>query len=137
MSEQIELKSGRILMLGTPPFGKAKRLFKAIANELKQVEIELESLDLKTLGGKDINAFKNAIMQLIGSDALEAAFWDCAVHSTLNSEKITERVFDPEDARSDYLPVVWEVIRHGLSPFFKNLSLSSLTPGNQSSNVPA
>jgi len=127
MSEPITLKSGAVLVLGSPSFAHGMKLFKVIVNELKLVDLDISSLDLRTFAGKDINSLKNAIFQLLGSDALEAAIFDCAIKSTYNSMKITRETFAPDEARADYFPVAWEVIKHSLRPFFSNLDLSFLT----------
>lgn len=127
MSDPITLKSGAVLVLGTPTFAHGMKLFKVIVNELKLVDLDISSLDLRTFAGKDINSLKNAIFQLLGSDALESAVFDCATKSTYNSMKITRETFNPDEARADYFPVAWEVIKHSLRPFFTNLDLSFLT----------
>lgn len=125
MNETITLKSGRELQLGLAPFSVGMKLFKTIANELKNVEIDLDTLDLKKIGGKDINTLKNAIFQLAGSDALEMALFQCMERCLYDGQKIGRTTFEPEDARQDYLPVAWEVMKYNLAPFFKGLELSS------------
>ena len=136
MSEPITLKSGAILILGTPSFAHGMKLFKVIVNELKLVDLDLSTLDLRAFAGKDINSLKNAIFPLLGSDALENAIFDCAMKSTYNSMKITRDTFTPDEARADYLPVAWEVIKHTLRPFFVNLDLSFLSADKPEQNAP-
>jgi hypothetical protein len=127
METAITLKSGAILELKMAPFSSGMKLFKTIANELKGVDVELGGLDLKEIGSKDINSLKNVIFQLLGSDAIEACFFDCAKHSLHEGQKISRLTFEPENARGDYLPVAWEVIKFNIAPFFSGLDLSSLT----------
>ena len=128
MSEdQITLKSGAMLELKMAPFAKGTKLFKVIASELKGVEIELGDLKMSDIGSKDINSLKNVFFQLIGSDALEAAFFDVAGHSLHDGQRITRTTFEPEKTRGDYLPTAWEVIKFNVAPFFSGLDLSSLT----------
>jgi len=111
------------------------RLFKTLANELKQVDVKLESLNLETLKGSDVNAIKNALFQLLGSDNVERAVADCMARCLYRGVKITPATFEPEDARPDYFPVAWEVVKFNLAPFFKNLDLSSMTsPAPATSN---
>lgn len=127
MNESVPLKSGRTLVLGMASFSVSMKLFKTIANELKQVDAEfnIESVDLKKLGEKDINTFKTAILQLLGSDALEMAVFQCAEKCLLDGQKITRQTFEPEDMRPDFFPVAWEVIKYNLTPFFTGLEFSS------------
>jgi hypothetical protein len=134
MSEPITLKSGAILILGTPSFSQSTKLFKVICNELRLVDMDISSMDIRTFAGKDINSIKNALLQLLGSDAVENALFECAIRSTYNSLKITRDTFSPEDAREDYFLVAWEVIRHTLRPFGK--SLASLLPTNEVAQPP-
>ena len=46
---------------------------------------------------------------------------------TIDGKKVVKDTFEPEDARQDYLPVAWEVMKLNLTPFFRGLDLSSLT----------
>lgn len=130
MNEIVILNSGSKLELGMAPFVVGMRLFKTVANELKVVDVQLnlEDMNLRKLADKDINTFKNAILQLVGSDALEASLFECMKRCLYNGEAINVKTFEPEDARADYLPVAWEVMKYNLAPFFRNLNLSSDKP---------
>lgn len=125
--DPIQLKSGHLLELGIPDFGPSRELFKTLARELRDVNIELDSLDLKTIQGKDVNQFKNVILQILGSDAIEACVFKCAEKSLLEGEKIVLSTFSKPEMRPDYLPVAWEVIKLTLTPFFAGLEFRSST----------
>ena len=127
METEITLKSGAMLELKTASFSAGMKLFKAIAAELKGVDVDLGGLDLKEVGSKDINSLKNVILQLLASEQIEAAFFECAKKSLHNGQSIVRQTFEPETARGDYLPVVWEVVKFNIAPFFSGLDLSSLT----------
>lgn len=118
------------------PFSKGTKLFKVIASELKGVEVELGDMKMADIGSKDINSLKNVIFQLIGSDALEAAFFDVAMHSLHDGQSIKRAIFEPDSARGDYLPTAWEVIKFNIAPFFSGLDLSSLTKSSPKPNGP-
>lgn len=133
MVEAITLPSGHVLELGVPEFSSAKKLFKTLARELRDVDVNLENLDLKEIGGKDINVFKNVFLQVAASDAIEACVFECAAKSMLNGQKITVNTFNDVDLRQDYLLVAWEVIKLSLTPFFSSLSLRFSTPVKASS----
>lgn len=124
MNETITLASGASLELGMADFKVGLRLFQVICRELKLVDIDIDFSNLKQLAGKDINTFKNAILQLAGSESVEKAVFDCMAKSLYNGQRIEPKTFEPEDARGDFLPVAWEVIKYNLVPFFKNLGLS-------------
>lgn len=135
MQDPITLKSGSILEVGIAPFSAGTRLMKVVAKELSTVSFNLNLSSFAELSGQDINVLKNALFQLMQSDALEAALMECAKKSTYNGQKITPTTFEPEDARQDYLPVAWEVMKANLSPFFKGLNLSSLTSAKPNSDA--
>lgn len=117
----IDLPSGTRLEIQVAPFSVGTKLYKTIANELKTVSIGA-NLDLAQLGQMDVNDLKGALFQLLGSDALEQAVFDCFKYTVYNGEKgVTRATFEAEDARGDYLPAAWEVIRVNVTPFFKSL----------------
>ena len=136
MQDPITLKSGSTLEIGIASFASGNRLMKTVARELAAVSFDFNLSNFSDLSGQDINVLKNAVFQLLQSDALEAALMECAKKSLYNGEKITPQTFEPEDARQDYMPVAWEVMKANLSPFFKGLDLSSLTSAKPSSNAP-
>lgn len=127
MHDPITLKSGAQLALTIAPFAVGNRLLKTVARELAAVDFDMDTVNFSELSGKDINTLKNALFQLLQSDALETALLECMKRCLYNNERITETTFEPEDARPDYLPVAWEVIKVNLRPFFSGLDLSSLT----------
>jgi hypothetical protein len=126
--EAIVLKSGHVFDPGIPDFGPATKLFKTVARELRDVDIDLEKLDLTKLEDLDAGFFLKAFLQVAGSDAIEACVFECAVKSRINDLKIQRGTFEAEDMRQDYLPVAWEVIKMTLIPFFAGLSLPSSSP---------
>lgn len=136
LPEKITLKSGAILEIQLSPFAEAMRLFKTIANELKAVDIHLDGLTIDKIKGTDINGLKNGILQLLGSDALEAAVRTCQARCLYNGEKINGQTFEKPEARQDYLPVAWEVVKFNMAPFFAGLDLSSLTSARPTSSAP-
>lgn len=133
---EITLKSGAILAVQIAPFSSGSKLLKTILRDLKDVDIQLENLDLTQIAGQDINTFKNAICQLLGSDALELVVFECMGRCTYNGIRIVRDTFEPENARQDYLPVAWEVIKVNLRPFFSGLDLSSLASSPLKSDDP-
>lgn len=138
MSEQTEitLKSGAMLELHMASFADGMKLFKVIVNEVKQVDVDLSGLDVQGLAGKDLNSIKNLIFQLLGSDAVEQAFYQCAAKSLHNGQKITKATFEPTESRGDFLPTAWEVIKLNIAPFFSGLDLSSLTKDKPTQSGP-
>lgn len=142
MSETVTLKSGRTLVLNTAPFAVGRKLLKQVALELRAVNVDVTNLDLNLEVGslmqdpRALTTIKNLFCQLIASDEIETAMFECAARCTIDSQKINRDAFEAPDMRGDFLPVAWEVIRHNLTPFFANLSLSSLASGVAPKSAP-
>lgn len=144
------LPSGAKLSMQVAAWGIAANLRWAIAQEMKAVGMDFSSgliqgllkaasledmtqkrvAILKLLGNEEVDTLKNLLMQLGGSPRLEGVIFDCLICCTYNGVKITKDIFEPEDARADFYPIVWEVLKLNLRPFFKSLlsTLSSPTP---------
>lgn len=133
---EIQLNSGAVLAVSIAPFSSSKKLLNVVMQELKDVDLELENLDLANFASQDINTLKNAICQLLGSENLERAVFECMAKCTYNGSRIVKDTFEPEEARADYLPCAWEVIKANLRPFFKNLDLSLLASAPAPSENP-
>lgn len=137
-NETVTLPSGRELVLQAPDFALANRLRRAIAKELAATKIEIalpvgpaafaRALD------RDFpaNDLKNVLCGLLGSEEIETILAQCMATCLYNGTKISSPGTFEEDkqARADYLPIAWEVIRFSLAPFFEGLAskLSTLAP---------
>lgn len=138
MQDPITLKSGSTFQGTVAPFEDADELAKIVAKELLAVDFNMETVNFAELSGKDVNTLKNVAFQLLSSKALSGQLWKCLTRCLLNGQKITKESFAAEEARQDYYPVAWEVMKLNLRPFFKGLDLSSLTSVEMPpSNAPA
>lgn len=119
--KEITLKSGAVLRIGLPPFQDSKNLFQAVIRNMKSVEInnKIETLE----------AFVGALLgsQLADAD-IEKSLWECMKQATYNSKKpgsafikITPEIFEPIDARGDFIDVCLEVAKENLAPFMNGL----------------
>lgn len=120
--EPITLPSGRVLDVKIVPFSMGKKLFKTLARELLAVRLDLDITKIKNVGDLDVNVLKDALLQVIASDAIEGCFFECAEKCLIDGQKITKDSFEHETARQDYLPAAWEVMKANLTPFFKGLA---------------
>ena len=133
--QTITLQNGHVLGLTIADFGPANRLRKEIVRELRSVKIDTD-IDLSNakkllemeLDPKTLNTIKDLVCQLLGSDAVEAAVFECMKKCTLQGEKVTQQTFDNAEMREDFLVVAWEVIKTNVGPFFAGLDLRSLVP---------
>ena len=126
--DPITLPSGRTLEVKIVPFSMGKKLFKTLARELLLVRLDLDITKIKNVGDLDVNVLKDALLQVISSDAIEACFFECGEKCLIEGVKITKDSFEHETARQDYLPAAWEVMKANLTPFFKGLA-SALPTG--------
>ena len=133
------LPSGTKMGIEIASWGVVGILRRALAKEMKAVDIQLSDSVLgaalskdpraimAALGGSDVNGLKNIVMQLLGSQEVEEAVFMCMVKCTLQPEgeavqKITAATFEPEARREDFIPAAVEVIRQNLTPFIKSLN---------------
>lgn len=124
-----KLTSGAELTLNIASWDEADALQQAVIRELIAVQFDM---DLKNLFGddvssKDINTIKNAVFQIAQSKAVRAALAPCLERCLYNGQKLTLKdTFNSPSARRDFYPVVWEVMKLNLAPFFADLNLLSL-----------
>jgi hypothetical protein len=138
MQDPTTLKSGHILTVSLAPFSDANKLLKTVARELTAVSFDLDlgNVDLAKIAPKDINTLKNAAFQLLQSEAVETALFKCMERCLYDGQRITRETFDGPEARADFLPVAWEVMKENLTPFFKNLGFASSISEAPQSNAP-
>jgi len=137
MKDPILLKSGASLTVSLASFADGTRLLRVVARELAAVNFDMDLVNFEELSGKDVNVLKSAICQLVQSEAIEGVLKDCMKKCLYNGTRIVfPDTFEAEDARQDYLPVVWEVMKANLRPFFAGLSLSSSTSKEPSTSDP-
>ncbi len=135
MNQTTTFKSGNRLTIQCAPFAVATALRRAVASELKAVAIDTSGIDFGNLlgSGVPLNTIKDLLMQLLASEKIENAVWDCIEKGPvlLNDMKMTRTMFDGptgEPLRVDYLNSAMEVALANLTPFFAGLDLSWLKP---------
>ncbi len=115
--DTIELPSGALLSVKTAPFKDARELYKAILREMKFVQIDFKP-DSKT-------DFQQYLLQFFlsgfSSDEIERALWKCMARCLYNGSRIVEDIFEPVEARGDYLKCCVEVAKENIIPFGMSL----------------
>lgn len=109
----IQLPSGAELKIDLPTFAVSKAFYQAVLAE--GVGIKISSIDHVE------NVIKDAFCTLLSSKRVEAAFEPCLKKALYNNVHITDSVFEPVEARGDYLKVCFEVARENIMPFMKDL----------------
>lgn len=142
MADQVDLKSGRTLIVSIAPFDPANNLRKALLAEIRAVNMTIDikrllkskmSLDMEIadVPPEAINIIKDVVLELLTSDEVEKCVWECAAKCTIDGRKVAKGTltepgsFDAKEHRGDYLLVAWEVIKANVGPFFGSLDLRS------------
>jgi hypothetical protein len=132
MSVSKQLPSGATLEMTMAGLEDANDLLEATMRELESVALRLGikvqdgqdlivSLFSGELGEEAIDTLKNILARLIASKEVKAALWKCARRTTLDRVLVTIDLFEDEEKRVDYLPMLKEVLVFNLSPFIKSL----------------
>lgn len=112
--KEIKLSSGNVLYLSLAPFADAKKLYQVISRELKSVSLK---------DGLSVEAGKELVFTLLSSEEIDDAAMNCALFCLYgkDKDKISSELFESVDVRSDYLEIMYHVIRENCHPFMKNL----------------
>ncbi len=136
---EVQLPSGRQLVVGIASLTEAGKLRRAVAAELLKVNIDLGGLkitpklleaDLSGVPSEALNTLKNLFACALASEPVEQAIFLCGRRCTIDGEAVVPNAFERPECRGDLLPFAGEVMRANLGPFFASLfSLSSILGG--------
>jgi hypothetical protein len=121
---EIKGNNGATINIKVAPFKDVMALKNAIVKELASIGLNLDSLDLKNFNvHSDINidAIIKPLASIDSSELFYNAIMKCLVKCTYNGHKITEELFEEEEAREDYYLIIIEALKVNLSPFLKGL----------------
>ena len=124
---EVTLKSGTVIGLQAADWETVGRLRRTVFAELAKAELGA-GVSMEQLMQMDVASLKNTVCGLLASEALEKCVFDCAKCCLYGEVKITRQTFEEPEARPDFYPAAWEVIKFNLAPFFANLELKSLVP---------
>ena len=112
--KEFELPSGAKLRVALAPFADGRDLYQAVMREAKSLHINMSE-------EIDVNLLKDMFCTLLASKEIEACVFKCMQKSLYNDSKITEDVFEPEEARQDYIECLFKVTWENVHPFGKAL----------------
>jgi hypothetical protein len=119
------LPSGSILEITLLPFEEAWGISQMITKEIERIDFDIKSVNFSDIKMTDVVNFKNPICAILSSKVVVEAAKICFKRATYNGLKIDSQTFEQREYRSDFLPVIFHVLKENISPFFENL-LSSL-----------
>jgi hypothetical protein len=115
------LPSGAVLDITLLPFEEAWGVSQIITKEIEKLTLDIKSVDWKEFKMSDALNLKNPICAILSSSAVVDAAKTCFKRVTYNGLKIDSQTFEKREFRSDFLPVVFYVLKENISPFFENL----------------
>lgn len=115
-----QLNSGKILELNLAPTETALALFRAVTIECRKCELKL-NITPETNMYELLTNNSEAILKLLGSEAVMEAVKDCCGKVLYNKQRFTMDLFEDEQARADFFGVMIIVALENLLPFFPSL----------------
>lgn len=102
-------------------FDDAMALQKAVGRSLKGSKIEIPgSLDDEVTSDL-LSDIVNMVLSVAVDDEVEAALFTCCERALIGEEKIDRDYFEDADNRQYFYPIMIEILKVNLAPFFKNL----------------
>jgi hypothetical protein len=113
--KEITLPSGKKAKITPSSFADSKAVYQALIKELRNIEINPKD-------EVNVNFIKGLFCSLITSDEIEATVLKCAERVEYAGERVVNTdIFDSEDGKMDYFPLMREVAMVNIAPFTKSL----------------
>jgi len=113
--------NGRELRITPSSFDDAMALQKAIGRALKGTRLELPDTVTTQLTESAMGDIIGAVLGVATSDDVEACLFKCSEKALLGSDKIDKNFFEKVENREHYYPIMVEIIKANVGPFFKAL----------------
>lgn len=111
---QLKLPSGSILKYNISTFDNGDHLYRAIIEEAG-------SMDVNKLTDIDETLLLKVVLKSLSSKKIKEAVWACFDKAIVDGEKLTKEYFEPASKREDYMPIVIEITKVNMMPFWKSL----------------
>ena len=119
-------------------FSEAMALQRAVASAINKTKIQLNAdiIDGAEIDADSLDSIIKMILNVGISKEIEDCLFVCSERVTYKNEKVNRDFFEKIENRALYYPIMFEVAKENLSPFFANLGsvLSDITknlPGNR------
>lgn len=118
---KITLPSNAVIDITLLPFEEAWGVSQSITKEIERIDFDIKSINWAEFKMTNIVNLKNPICAILSSQVVIDAAKVCFKRVTYNGLKIDSQTFEKREARADFLPVVFYVLKENISPFFENL----------------
>lgn len=117
---------GNELKITPASFAEAMALQKSIGRALKGTKMELPE-DIKAELTTDmLSGIIDAVLGVATSDDVETCLFECAKRCIVGTDKIDREFFEDPENRQFFYPVMVEIIKTNVGPFFKGLDTQLL-----------
>lgn len=113
--------NGSDLRITPAGFSDALALEKAIGRALKGTRLELPENVTSEVSADMFSDIIGAVLGVATSDEVESCLFKCAERALAGKEKIDRAFFEKVENRQHYYPIMVEVIKENVGPFFKGL----------------
>lgn len=114
--------NGRELKVTPASFADARALQKAIGNAIKSERVDIPASFDVDLSEAELSGVLSAVISVAVSDEVEAQLFKCAARALIGEDKVDRDFFEDVDNREFFFPIMLEVAKVNVAPFFKNLA---------------
>ena len=126
MNTTITLQSGAKIEITMLSVEAGFKLSQSVLGEMKDVDIS--GFNLNDIMSSDLTPLKNIVCHFIASDQMLSDLRPALDRALYNGQKISNDTFESLESRSDYIIVLWEVLKYNLMPFLPRSVLGLLNP---------
>ena len=112
---------GSELKITPAGFSDALALEKAIGRALKGTRLELPETVTAEISPDMFSDIAGALLGVATSDEVESCLFKCAERALVGTDKVDRAFFEDIDNRQYFYPIMVEVIKVNVGPFFKGL----------------
>lgn len=118
--QKFMLQSGKVVELSLAPIETALNLYRTVIWECKNAGLDLKISDDETIADLILKNTE-ALLNILGSERVMEAIKECSVKNLYDKQRFSIELFEKEDARGDFLPVIYLTAIENIRPFFPNL----------------
>lgn len=115
---KFQLKSGKKLEIDIAPIETGLNLYRAILNECKGANLDLEATTEDTIYSMLLKN-KEACLNVLSSESVLEAIKDCCAKVVYDKQRFNMELFNKIENRKDFIPTMMIVAMENIRPFFE------------------